>query len=102
MAQFQPFYIPSCSEGKTWRVYFHKPGGRPSYVAAYEGELDTDGIYITVFGGPNAGRNLKVSLPGRATLRAVTDAGLELLRQMADSGYITADAASEYTPCLVK
>ena len=102
MANFTPFYIPSRAEGKTWRVHYHKPQGRLGYVAAYEGELNADGIYTTVFGGPNAGRNLRVNLPGRATLRAVTDAGRELLRQLADNGYITADAVDEFTPRLVK
>lgn len=99
MANFTPFYIPSRAEGKTWRVHYHKPQGRLGYVAAYEGELRPDGVYIC---GLYAGRSLQVNLPGRATLRAVTDAGRELLRQMADNGYILADHVHEYTPHLVK
>ena len=99
MANFTPFYIPSRQEGKTWRVYYHKPAGRLGYVAASEGELNADGIYICNL---HAARKLQVNLPGRATLRAVTDAGRELLRQMADSAYILADAVDQYTPHLVK
>lgn len=102
MANFAPFYIPSRAEGKTWRVHYHKPAGRLGYVAAYEGELNADGIYTCVFGGPNAGRNLQVNLPGRATLRAITEAGRELLIQMANNSYITTDAVDEFTPRLVK
>lgn len=99
MANFTPFYIPSRAEGKTWRVHYHKPTGRLGYVAAYEGELNADGIYTcSLF----AARNLQVNLPGRATLRAITDAGRELLRQLADSGCISADAVDEFTPRLVK
>lgn len=99
MANFTPFCIPSRAEGKTWRVHYHKPTGRLGYVAAYEGELNADGIYIcSLF----AARSRQVNLPGRATLRAVTDAGRELLRQLADSGYITADAVDEFTPRFVK
>lgn len=99
MAHFTPFYIPSRAEGKTWRVQYHKPAGRCGCVAAHEGELNADGIYIcSLF----AARSLQVNLPGRATLRAVTDAGRELLRQLADSGCISADAVDEFTPRLVK
>lgn len=99
MANFRPFYIPSRAEGKTWRVHYHKPAGHLGYVAAYEGELNADGIYICSLIGS---RHLHVNLLGRATLKAITDAGRELLRQLADNGYITADAVDEYTPFLVK
>lgn len=99
MANFTPFYIPSRAEGKTWRVHYHKPAGRLGYVAAYEGELNADGIYISSL---FAARSLRVNLPGRATLKAITDAGRELLRQLADNGYITADAVDAFTPRLVK
>lgn len=98
MANFTPFYIPSRSRGKVWRIYFHKPNRRPAYVAAQEGE-SRDGIFTTALIGS---RHLTVGMPGRATLRAVTDAGRELLRQLADSGCISADAVDEFTPRLVK
>ena len=98
MADFRPFYIPSRSEGMTWKVYFHKPKCSPAYVAAAEG-VSSDGFFTHRL---YQDRTIRVRLPGRATLRAVTDAGQELLRQMADNSYITADAVSEFTPCLVK
>jgi len=94
---FRPFYIPSTS-GQHWKVYFHKPKGSLAYVAAAEGDLSggffTHRLYVD--------RVIRVNLPHRATVKAVTDAGQELLRQMADNSYILADAVSEYTPRLVK
>ena len=98
MAGFTSFYIPSRTESMTWKVYFHKPTGRPSYVAAVEGEIK-DGFFTYL---PLSNRRIIVGLPGRATLKAVTDAGRELLRQMADNSYILADAVDAYTPSLVK
>jgi len=95
---FTPFYIPSREPGKTWRVYFHKPSGRPGYVGTVEGEMK-DGFFTTLL---ITDRKLIVGIPGRATLKAVTAAGQELLRQMADNSYIIADAVDEYTPRLVK
>lgn len=88
MANFTPFYIPSRAEGKTWRIHYHKPTGRLGYVAAYEGELNDDGIYISSL---FAARSLRVNLPGRATKRALYEAAQELLRQMVDAGYVFAD-----------
>ena len=96
---FTPFYIPSREPGKTWRVYFHKPSGRPGYVGAVEAVEEKDGFFTTLL---ITDRKLTVGIPGRATLKAVTTAGQELLRQMADNSYITADAVDEYTPRLVK
>jgi len=96
MAKFRPFYIPSRSEGKTWRVYYHKTKGYPAYVAAVEGELN-DGFFTTLL---SRDRLITVSLSGRSTFKAVTEAGMELLRRMADNSYILADAVTEYTPKL--
>jgi hypothetical protein len=98
MSNFNPFYIPSREPGKTWRVYFFKPSGRSGYVGAVEGE-EKDGFFTTLL---MTDRKLTVGIPGRATLRAVVEAGQELLRQMADNGYITADAVDENIPKLVK
>jgi hypothetical protein len=97
MADFRPFYIPSTS-GQHWKVYFHKPKGALAYVAAAEGDLGdgffTHRLYVD--------RVIRVNLPNRATFKAVTDAGRELLRQLADNSYILADHVDEYTPYLVK
>jgi hypothetical protein len=98
MANFTSFYIPSRESGKTWRVYFHKPTRRPAYVHAQEGE-SRDGIFTPLLYGS---RHITVGIPGRATLQAVTTAGLELLRQMATNNYIYVDAVDEYTPRLVQ
>lgn len=97
MATFNDFYIPSRAAGKTWRVYFHKPPKRPAYVGAIEGE-SSDGFFTCMI---YDSRRIIVGLPGRSTLAAVTSAGQELLRQMADNGYITADDVDEYTPRLI-
>lgn len=98
MAHFRPFYVPSRSGGLTWKVYFHKPKGASAYVAAAEGVLK-DGFFTYRL---YVDRMIRVNLPGRATLKGVTDAGQELLRQMADNNYILADAVSEFTPHLVR
>ena len=98
MANFRTFYVPSCAEGKTWKIYFHKPQGRSGYVAALEGELKA-GFFTYM---PFSDRQVTVNLSGRATFRAVTDAGQELLQGLADNNYILADAVREVTPCLAK
>lgn len=98
MANFRPFYIPSCTAGMIWKVYFHKAKGYPAYVSAVEGELD-DGFFRYML---HQNRRIVVALPGRATFKAVTDAGVELLRQMADNSYIAADAVDEYTRYLAR
>jgi hypothetical protein len=98
MAHFRTFYVPSCAEGKTWKIYFHKPQGRPGYVAAAEGELK-DGFFTYM---PFSDRQVTVKLPGRATFKAIADAGQKLLKGLADDGCILADAVSEFTPCLAK
>ena len=97
MANFQPLYIPSRSKGMVWKVYFHKPKGALAYVAAAEGTL-RDGFFTHRL---YADRTIRVNMPGRATGKAVADAGQELLKQMADNSYITADCASDFTGRLV-
>lgn len=92
MAELPTFYIPSRAEGKSWKVYFHKPKGGPSYMAAIEGELK-DGFFIQP---PTTDRRIMVRIPGRATTRAVADAGCELLRQMTDNSYILADHFADF------
>ena len=98
MANFNPLYIPSRSPGMTWKVYSHKPKGSLPYVAAAEGDL-RDGFFTTRL---YTDRTIRVGMPGRATLKAVAEAGQELLKQMADNSYITADCASDYTSRLVR
>lgn len=102
MASFQDFYVPSTTEGLTWRIGFHKPQGRPGVVCATEGECEVHDdvrIFRTVL---YQSRHIRHQLSGRATLKAVTDAGRELLRQMEVNGYITSHDVRRYTPCLVK
>ena len=98
MANFKPFYIPSRSDGKTWKVYFHKPKGSLAYVAAVEGTVENGFFTFLLY----KDRTIKVNLPNRATFKAVSAAGIELLRQMADNSYIIADDIDKYTPCLAK
>ena len=102
MATFADFYTPSRAPSKTWRVYVYKPPGRPAYVNACEG-VSEGGIFTHgIDAGVNGDRSIKVGISGRATLRAVTEAGQELLRQMAANNYITADAVDENIPQLMK
>jgi hypothetical protein len=102
MATFTDFYIPSRTPNKTWRVYVYKPPGRPAYVNACEGVSEGGRFTHVIDAGVNGDRSIKVNISGRATLRAVIEAGQEILRQMADNGYITADAVDENIPKLVK
>jgi hypothetical protein len=99
-AFFTPFYIPSRESGKTWKVYAYKPTGRPAYVIACEG-VNKDGIFTFVL-GIGGDRNIQVNISGRATLRAVTEAGKELLKQMAANSFITAEVADESACRLVQ
>jgi hypothetical protein len=95
MAGLQTFYVPSRAKGKSWKVYFHKPKGSPSYVAAVEGELK-DGLFSHP---PMTDRHIMVQISGRATRGAVASAGCELLRQMTDNSYILADHFADFAPC---
>lgn len=93
MAELKSFYVRSRSEGKTWKVYSHKPQGRPAVVSACEGEVettDTPGVtfFRTILFGD---RRATVTVAGRATKRALFTAAQELLCQMSDAGYIYAD-----------
>lgn len=94
MAELKSFYVRSRSEGKTWKVYSHKPQGRPAIVTACEGEVettDTPGVtfFRTILFDDR--RHTVTVAGGRATKRALFAAAQELLRQMSDSGYIYAD-----------
>lgn len=93
MAELKSFFVRSRIEGKTWKVYSHKPQGRPAVVSACEGELEasqTPGVMsFTIFFGD---RRATVTVAGgRATKRALFEAAQELLRQMIDAGFIYAD-----------
>jgi hypothetical protein len=94
MAKLKSFFIRSRSEGKTWKVYSYKPQGRPALVAACEGEVEKTGTEGVVFFRTILFGDRRHSTPvpnGRATKRALFLATQELLRQMADAGYIFAD-----------
>lgn len=103
MAQLKEFFIPSRTEGKTWKIYSYKPQGRPAYVGACEGELTESGtpgirFFRTILFGD---RRYSVNVAGgRATKRALYDAACELLRQLADSSCILPEDADRLTSTL--
>lgn len=94
MAKLKSLFVRSRTEGMTWKIYSYKPQGRPVGIYACEGELestDTQGVTFfrtTLF---KTRRHSITVAGGRATKRALYDAARELLRQMADSGYIYPD-----------
>jgi hypothetical protein len=91
MASFPDHYIPSREPGKVWRVHFSRPKGQGPTVTAHEGAKDVHGLFIpqSRFAGTGA-------TGGKVARQVVTELARQLLTDMANEGYITADHAGEY------